>query len=350
MTQHLVLSGLGGSELLGELTTAFHAARPRVVGIASAYISVIGIDMISRLRIEVPGARWRLVAGVDGAVSHPQALSQAQQMGWRVRVVRSHGGIFHPKLLVAGSNYTRQGEVVNPTVVYIGSANITQSGLENNTECGLVMRGRGCIQGFGSLFGQVWEMGQELTAEGLQQYAAEFARVDRARDVATKSALGLTDTVSLEELPNRRVRRQTLIHADRAIAVWAGLQTHTGGYRFQLEFPARAGEIIHAYLRRHPQPADHVPVLCSDGVVRPMIYRFYADNSMYRLNIPNEVPGVEWARENEEGIGLVELIHSHEAVMALKILRPGPELEEVVQRSYALGTWARTPTRSYGWY
>ncbi|MGH8247571.1 MAG: hypothetical protein ACREUU_14195, partial [Gammaproteobacteria bacterium] len=120
----------------------------------------------------------------------------------------------------------------------------------------------------------------------------------------------------------------------------------TGERRFQVEFPRRAGEVV----KRLIGQGDDVEVLCEDGQVYPMTFPFYEDNAMYRLNIQNSVPGVAWARANRDGIALVERGPEGGPPLRLRLLRPGPDLTEVMARSYALGTWDRTRTRLYGWY
>jgi hypothetical protein len=81
-----------------------------------------------------------------------------------------------------------------------------------------------------------------------------------------------------------------------------------------------------------------------------MHYGFYADNSMFRLNIPNDVPGVAWAREHKDGIAFVERGPQGGAPLRLRVLKPGAETNDTIGRSVALGTWGRTSTRAYGWY
>ena len=70
---------------------------------------------------------------------------------------------------------------------------------------------------------------------------------------------------------------------------------------------------------------------------------------MFRLNIPNVTPLVAWARENKEGIAYVEYSEGRGALY-FEILPPGQPMMDIVDRSLALGTWGRTPTRLYGWY
>lgn len=71
---------------------------------------------------------------------------------------------------------------------------------------------------------------------------------------------------------------------------------------------------------------------------------------MFRLNVPNDVPGVQWARDHKDGLAIVERGLPGGAPLRLRLLKPGADLSEVVGRSAALGTWGRTSTRLYGWY
>ena len=52
------------------------------------------------------------------------------------------------------------------------------------------------------------------------------------------------------------------------------------------------------------------------------------------------LPG-EWAREQKNGIAVVEA--GDDGTMRFRIIQPGRELLQVVDRSLALGTWGRTP-------
>ena len=133
-----------------------------------------------------------------------------------------------------------------------------------------------------------------------------------------------------------------------ATAAWTGLQSFTGEYRFQIEFPRAAGEVI-ARLAGALKGGD-VDVVCEDGSVRRMTYRFYMDNGMFRLNVPNDVLGVQWARANRDGVAMVSHGPEGGAPLRLAILQPGPEANEVIARSYVLNTWGRTSTRLYGWF
>ncbi len=92
-----------------------------------------------------------------------------------------------------------------------------------------------------------------------------------------------------------------------------------------------------------------IPVECEDGVVRPMTFKFYDDNSMFRLNVPPVTPGVAWARANKDGIAVVSKIQGGSVPIRLRLLRPGADANEIAAKSFALGTWGKTTTRTYGW-
>ena len=81
-----------------------------------------------------------------------------------------------------------------------------------------------------------------------------------------------------------------------------------------------------------------------------MKFSFYKDNCMFRLNIPNDIEGVDWARTNKEGVAVIEEGPVGGAPLRLSLLRPGVEANEVMARSYALGSWGKTTSRLYGWY
>lgn len=80
-----------------------------------------------------------------------------------------------------------------------------------------------------------------------------------------------------------------------------------------------------------------------------MTYRYYEDNAMYRLNVPQGAPGVQWARQHREGWAVVERSGLLGAPRRLRILPPGPEADEVIGRSVALGNWGKTRSCLYGW-
>ncbi len=56
-----------------------------------------------------------------------------------------------------------------------------------------------------------------------------------------------------------------------------------------------------------------------------------------------------WAREHKAGIAYVECSEA-EGNPYFEILKPGQSMMDIMEHSFALGTWGRTRTRLYGWY
>jgi hypothetical protein len=357
MTQSIVLSGTGGDTYRTMLDRNLRRIRPRAIGVVSAFVSAAGMKDLSRIAEHAGSLDCRLVAGTDHAVTHPRALSLAIDHGWHVRLGRAvdRRGIFHPKLLVAGMNFGRDGVVRDISFLYIGSSNLTAGGLDRNVECGLMADDRDCTDSASAIFAQIWSAARPATPRELLDYSAHFAECSRKRSLSELLSLGIGDVnrfpTGLAYLAQETPPSDPAIELRFAVAAWAGLQSFTGAFRFQVEFPRRAGEVIAMLSRPHTGLHGQVDVYCpEDGSTRTMQYRFYADNSMFRLNIPNDVPGVAWARQNHTGLAIVERGIAGGAPLSLRILEPGREADDIAGRSVALGTWGRTRTRTYGWF
>ena len=167
-------------------------------------------------------------------------------------------------------------------------------------------------------------------------------------------ALGIADSLpeNTDGVPKKNVTPPKTEHkaiSEAAASVaWAGLQSFTGAYNLQVEFPKEAGKVL-LRIFEHLSRDDTIDIVCADGEVRTFKYKFYEDNRMFRLNIPNSTPFVAWAREHKQGIAYVGYGEA-QGPLYFQILRPGQSMIDIVDRSLALGTWGRTPTRLYGWY
>ena len=355
MNQIVELSGIGGLSLSKSLRKSLKESKPRVVGIASAFVSNQGVHELADIFRGCGQPECRLIAGTDNAITHPEALYAAREFGWKVRLGTAPHGIFHPKLVIAGQKVSRAGLIGNLSCMYVGSSNLTGGGLSRNVECGLIALAEDCPESASSVFAQLWGGARHGTDAELRNYAARFAESARRRAVSELEDLGVSDSV-VTHLGPKELRKQPppsrpALRSDFAIAAWAGLQSSTGEYRFQVEFPKAAGTVVAQLVRDQKQVGGRVEVYCHDDqTTRRMQYGFYAANSMFRLNIPNDVPGVTWARENKDGIAFIERGPQGGAPLRLRILKPGSDTREIVGRSVALGTWGRTNTRIYGWY
>ena len=355
MAQRISLSGVGIPKLAESLHQSLIRGRPRVVGIAAAFVSTEGVRQLVEILARCGGPECRLIAGTDNAVTHPEALYAARDHAWKIRLGRPGQGIFHPKLLIAGREFSRGGSIKGLCFVYVGSSNLTAGGLGANIECGFIADGEDCLASASNAFAELWRAASPASDTELRDYAARFAERARCRAVSELTDLGVNDTRLVPSQPSDLQTQQPpvspALRAEFAVAAWAGLQSFTGEYRFQIEFPKSAGKVIHQLVHRHVQGADPIDIYCPDDeITHPMQYKFYVDNSMFRLNVPNDVPGVEWARGHKDGIAIVELGLPGGAPLRLRLLRPGTEAMDIVGRSAVLGTWRRTTTRSYGWY
>lgn len=355
MARQIVLSGVGATTHGESLHQSFTRGRPVVIGIASAFVSITGVEQLVGILRRCGRPACRLIAGTDNAVTHPEALYEARSQGWDVRLGTSRTGIFHAKLVVGGQSFTRTGTVSGLCCVYVGSSNLTRGGLGANVECGMVEDCDGCVASASDVFAELWNAATPATEGELRHYAARFAERARRRAVAELLDLGISDSHPMPSTPSELLKRRPpsrgSLSTRFAVAAWAGLQSFTGEYRFQLEFPRDAGIVVNQLIGARAGARGRIDVYCPDDeATRPMQYRFYADNDMFRLNIPNDTPGVEWAREHRDGLGLVEQGLPGGAPLRLRLVRPGDDATEIVARSVALGTWGRTSTRAYGWY
>jgi HKD family nuclease len=354
MSQIIMLSGLNGEHLKDALLAALRETKPKFVGVASAFVSTTGVNYLSDILNKCGAPECRLIAGTDKEITHPEALYSARKLGWDTRLGNALPGFFHPKILIAGHETSAAIVIQKLCCVYVGSSNLTAGGLRNNIECGLVAKEQGCPETASTVFSQLWAGANPATDDELRNYAARFAETARRRKATELYDLGIGDSqvppVSPADLYVKSPA-PSAVAVEFATSAWAGLQSFTGEYRFQLEFPRSAGIVISQLLQLDRAQDSHVNVYCPhDGLTWQMQYKFYNRNGMFRLNIPNDVPGVAWARQNKDGIAIIEKGPQGGAQLRLRLLQPGNDVNEIVKRSAALGTWGKTSTRVYGWY
>jgi len=321
---------------------------------AVAYVSATGFRLVKSILDEGRVDEVRLVTGISDAVTHPRALRSAVDNGWDVRIVNSPDGTFHPKLYVGAARFDDAAGAAEVSLAIAGSANISHAGFLKNGEC---VYWSAAPQHHGSAaqaWRECWDAGVEATGERIQAYEGVFAQRNRQRRPGDLVALGIGDNIpdKTDGTPTRGIpgprSEHRAISETSAIAAWAGLESFTGERRLQVEFPKEAGEVLARVLEDSLED-DSVELLCADGERREFMYKYYTHNSMYRLNVPNDAPLVNWAREHRRGIACVEHRGTPEG-LHFSIVQPGQAMLEVVDRSLALGTWGWTPTRLYGWY
>jgi phosphatidylserine/phosphatidylglycerophosphate/cardiolipin synthase-like enzyme len=208
MANQVSLTGLDEEELLQQMAQLIRASRARVLGIASAFVSVRGIDHLRRILARRKGVRYCLAAGVDHFITHPAALYAAREANWQLRIGLCARGMFHPTLVVAGMDVSDKGEISDVRCVYLGSSNLTDAGLRRNVECGLLSTDETTCQGAAEALAAIWRASRDPTDAFLRNYAARFAQRNRRRPMEELDALGVADTEEPTALPPPDLRQR----------------------------------------------------------------------------------------------------------------------------------------------
>ena len=354
MTSALATTGLTGNTYKALFRKQILRVKPPVVGMAVAYVSASGFSLVKKILDEGGVGEVWLVTDTKDGVTHPKALCSAVESGWNVRVIDNLAGTFHPKLYVGAAGFDDDGGVADLSLAITGSPNISHGGFIKNGECVFWSVASHSRKSAARAWLECWSAGVPATAEKLAAYEKYFALRNRHRKPEDMVALGIADSLpeKADGAPKKGVappKEEHMAISEAAASVaWAGLQSFTGAYNLQVEFPKEAGLVLLRIFENFSQD-ETIDILCADGEVRTFKYRYYLDNGMFRLNIPNSTPLVDWAREHKQGIAYVEYTET-QGVPYLEILPPGPPMLDIVDRSLALGTWGRTPTRLYGWY
>jgi HKD family nuclease len=345
MTDKAFLSYVSGKTTYDLLSDLLSKTDADSLFFASAYVTQAGVNRIETLLDQHQIGTCVAVFGLDGTVTQPKAIESAIDLGWTLRLVEGGRHHFHPKIALTGDS--PPDPFAEAYGGYIGSANFTQGGLISNIEAGLIVQERGIVNSLTDVAERIWELAEPVNNVDLDKYSSRYANAARKRPTDYQPpGVGSSLTGEIDPEDESEPPQYSTYHPKHATVAWAGLESFTGEYSFQVEFPKTAGEVIRSLLG-----ADEaeIGVLCSDDEVREMKYKFYEDNGMFRLNIPNEVTGVEQARRERSGIALVTESERKDASLQLEIINDEELVGEFVQRSKREGSWDETPTRLYGW-
>ena len=354
MASAILTTGLSPAKFHDILSNGFAQTKPAALAVAVAYVSVPGFLFINGLVKKHRLKECRLVTDTGDAITHPMALKMALNDGWDVRVVDDLPGTFHPKLYVGGSGFGKNSAINDANLVVAGSANLSNAALSRNGECSFVNIGIDGALTASTAWKECWHAGKLLSAKRLATYTTNFGVRNRQRRAEDLITLGVADAFvpTKNGSPPKGIspplRNQRAIPVTAATVAWAGLQSFTGDYNLQVEFPRDAGAVLSRILANTAQ-GNSVGLQCEDGQIRHFIFRYYGDNGMFRLNVPNSAPRAAWARTHKRGIAVVAA-DSDASDIRFEIIPPGREMNGVIQHSLGLGTWGKTTTRLYGWY
>jgi hypothetical protein len=352
MTSAVITTGITGNTYKAAFRKRILQVKPPVFGMAVAYVSISGFGLVKKILDEGGVGEVRLVTDTKDGVTHPKALQSAIDSGWHVRVVDTLAGTFHPKLYVGAGAFDTSGGLSELSLAIAGSSNLSYGGFVNNGECSfwnILPSGSNSVS---RAWLDCWNVGAPLSPAKLKAYEKYFALRNRDRKPEDLVALGVADSipavadVSAKKITGPKAEQKSISEAVASVA-WTGLQSFTGEYNLQVEFPKEAGLVLRR-LFGEPSRDGSIEISCADGVTRSFKYKYYEHNGMFRLNIPNSTPLVDWARGNKDGIAYVQ--HDEGDGIYFEIIPPSKPLIDTIDRSLALGTWGRTPTRLYGWY
>ncbi|MDB5735345.1 MAG: PLD-like protein [Alphaproteobacteria bacterium] len=346
MPTEILWSGRGGENFLDVLRTQISTTKPTALGLAVAYASVYGVRELHGVLRRNSVSECRVVTDIRDCVTHPNALRLALDSGWDVRVVNS-SATFHSKLYVGCKSFGRGNEPRDHKFSIVGSPNLSKAAFQRNAECFFVSDEASQPASTGATWAALWQLGTRATPAGIKRYEKLFQSRNRWRPVQDLVTLGVAEDPVSGVGGLASPLGEPALSPLSATAAWAGLESFTGDYKLQPEFPSRAANVLRNILSSRAA-ARKVDMLCEDGITREFTFPFYKANGMFRLNVPNDVPSAQWARANKAGIALVEVRGVND--IRFTIVRPGRDLNEVVKRSRALGTLGSTSTRLYGWY
>ena len=354
MTSAVVTTGMTGNTYKTLFRRQILRVKPPAVGMAVAYVSASGFSLVKKILDDGGVDEVRLVTDTKDGVTHPKALQAAVDSNWNVRIVDNLAGTFHPKLYVGAASFDDDTGATDLTLAITGSPNLSHGGFIKNGECVFWSSAPHSRKSAAKAWLDCWNAGVPATAERLAAYEKYFTQRNRYRKPEDMVALGIADNLpkrvggALKRGITPPKTEHKAISETAASVAWAGLQSFTGEYNLQVEFPKEAGLVL-LRIFGHLSQDDTIDMLCVDDEVRRFKYRFYEDNGMFRLNIPNTIPLITWVREHKQGIAYVEY-REVQGNLYFEILPPKQPMMEIVDRSLALGTWGRTPTRLYGWY
>jgi len=346
MSDEVFLSGFDGKRTRDKLSQLLSETEAESLFFASAYVTLRGVSRIETILHESQVETCVAVFGLDGTITQPSAIESAIEADWILRLIEGGGNHFHPKIALAGGSTPEPFSDVQGG--YLGSANFTKGGLVGNIEAGLIVQEDNISGGLQEICEKIWESAEPVDNVDLGQYASRYAEKARNNPSDTQPAgVGASIGSEVDAENGSGPPDKPTYNTKHANIAWVGLESFTGKYTFQVEFPRKTAEVIRGIVDSDEQEVE-VEVLCSDQK-RKIEFTFYDDNQMDRLNIPNEVPGVEQARKEESGLAVVKQRDSDDVPIELEIINDEADVQEFVQRSKREGSWDETSTRLYGW-
>ena len=271
MPNGVTTTGIKGNTYETLFRRQIKRTKPPAVGMAVAYVSQSGFNLVNRILHEGGVKEVRLVTDTKDRVTHPKALQRAVDSGWNVRVVDDLTGTFHPKLYVGGAGFGGPAGVADLSLAIMGSPNMSRNGFRRNGECVFWSVTPHAVKSAGRAWRDCWRAGVPATAAKLFEYERAFALRNRFRKPQDLVALGVVDDLpaQVDGLPKKSTKppktELKAISETAASVAWAGLQSFTGEYTLQVEFPERSGAGTAAHRRGSRARPGRPDTVCGWG-------------------------------------------------------------------------------------
>ena len=332
-----------GLELIGKSSKSFEnilielieSTKPSMIGIAVAYVSTYGFFKLKSILDEYSIKNVVLLTCTKDYVTEPEALSYALESKWSVRVLNPTEGIFHAKIYI-GAQSTNVKSMKELSMLMVGSSNLSKNGMYINTECMYWTKSKKELQTYKEIWLKCIKRSTKLTTKELEQYITHYEEHNKDLSGEQKRRLGLQEALDSGENPDLK----------NAKVSWVGLETITGEYQFQLEFPRESGLALQRLFDKVSK--DNVAQIFYEGEGSfEFTLRVYQNNQK-RLGCKPSVPMVEWIRENKRGIMKIEYRASLHRLY-YKVLTDEKEIAHLIKETEQLGNLDHTSTRKCGW-
>ncbi len=188
--------------------------------IAVAYATLQGVMAMERILESLPPvSRW--LVGLDDAVSQPAALEHLLSLpGAELRVAKlSPTRRFHPKLYHFWSS-----ESAHRSLLVVGSGNLTQNGLQDNAEAGVLLEAESLEEAeqAAHTFAELWQLGHAPSRSELEDYRALYEGLAASRQSIVEAGAAPADPLPLdaveESIPFGRTSESVIATAVARIA------------------------------------------------------------------------------------------------------------------------------------
>lgn len=351
MKQELLVQSLGSAvpkTIRSIVTDVVARSSWDRITIAVAYATVAGVRTLLAEFDNLstpPECRWLL--GLDDCLTQPGALRLCMSLprsSVRVASFADLNARFHPKVMFLSSSIASE-----QAALIIGSANLTLAGLTRNGETVAIITSdsQQDVTTLAAFIHQVWQMGCDLTDARLRKYERDYLRY---------SALKKTVLGSRRPSPGSEVLAHDHAEVDPSLAstCWIEVGKNTALGR-ELEF--KAEQALFFGLNPSGGTAQLRHFHLSNGNVTSLRLK-YQENSMWRLQMNNDVPEVSTGlrprvngRLGRSPYAAVFARLNAASEFNLRFIRvTGAEYRRICKRSDKHGTLGRTSSRQYGWY